>query len=374
MKPRKLVSVSMVALLGVAGAATSQNINPDISVIGDTRLWVTNDASDPKEGRLQIELKSAEFAFQGYLNPYVRADVFAGYHEGSFELEEAYATFLRGLPLGLQSKVGRYRVDFGKLNTLHPHAYSFLDTPLVHQEYLGHEGLADVGVNLNGQVPIGTSVLTLSGNLLKGDFAEGGHEHDEGGGEAHAEEDEPVETDLGYSERISLFVGTGAYAGIEIGANALQGTLDRLTGRHVRLIGADVKYRWAPNRYRSLTLQGEVIRSSRDVLHHHHHGEESDEEPAETERVTGIGFYAFADYRFAQRWNAGAIVERCDSPEEEDVTTGRFGFFGGFQVMEETTLLRLLVRRTDGDEIASPYWDATFQVVFSLGPHKAHWF
>ena len=56
------------------------------------------------------------------------------------------------------------------------------------------------------------------------------------------------------------------------------------------------------------------------------------------------------------------------------MTTRRFGAFAGFQVMEETTIVRLLLRRTDGDEIDEPYNEAILQLVFSLGPHKAHWF
>ena len=365
-------------LVAVAGAAAAQNVNPDISVIGDVRAFITDDASDPKEGRLQLDLHGVELALQGYLNPYARADVFVGYHDGAFELEEAYATILRGLPAGLQLKAGKYRVDFGKLNQLHPHAYSFLDTPLVHQELLGEEGLVDIGVNLNLQAPLGTTVLTVSGNVLKGDFAEG-HAHDHEGDEAVAglrgltaafgggalQAHEEAETDIGYAERLGLFVPTGEYAGFEVGINALQGTLDRQTGREVELLGADAKYRWAPDKYRSLTVQGEWIRSDRDVEHAGEGG---------VERVRADGFYAFLDWRFAQRWNAGVIGERSEMAEEEGVSIERVGAFAGFQLMEETTVLRLLFRHSEGDELAEPVREAVLQLVFSLGPHKAHWF
>ena len=345
-------------------AAQAQNSNPDISVIGDVRAFVTGDASDPREGDLQLDLTGAEVALQGYLNPFARADVYVGYHDDEFELEEAYATILRGLPGGLQLRAGKYRVDFGKLNLLHPHAYSFLDTPLVHQEFLGPEGLADVGFNANVQIPVGASALTISGNVLKGDFAEP-HAHDHGGEEAV--EEETAETGIGYSERVSIYIPTGDYAGFEAGVNALQGVLDAATNSEVALLGADLKYRWAPDKYRSLTVQGEWIRSQRDVVDQHAGKEE-------IARVAASGFYLFADYRFAQRWNAGAILERAEHAEEEGVSTERIGVYAGFQVMEETTVVRLLLRRTDGDEIAEPFNAAVLQLVFSLGPHKAHWF
>lgn len=381
-------SLGVIVCALAAAVAPAQNVNPDISVIGDIRAFTTNDPSDPKEGKPQLDLAGVELALQGYLNPFVRADVYIGYHDGGFEVEEAYATVLRGLPGGLQLRAGKYRVDFGKLNLLHPHAYSFLDTPLLHQAYLGAEGLADVGVNLNWQWPLGNSALTLSGNVLKGDFARP-HEHGE---EHHAhsawrllslraldEEDqgqEAVETGLGYTQRLSLFLPTGSYAGVEVGINALQGKLDTRTGREVRLAGADVKYRWAPNKYRSLTVQGEWIRSKRDLLHHHHEEAHALDEGHEhhRERRSADGFFAFFDWRFAQRWNFGAIGERFDHPEEEGVTGKRTGVFAGFQVMEESTMVRLLLRRTDGTELHRPVREAILQLVFSLGPHKAHWF
>lgn len=389
---RKSILFLTVVFSLAAASAPAQNVNPDISVIGDIRAFTTNDHDDPREGKLQLDLESIELTLQGYLNPFVRADVYIGYHDGSFEVEEAYATVLRGLPGGLQLRAGKYRVDFGKLNLLHPHVYSFLDTPLLHQAYLGEEGLADIGLNLNWQLPLGNAALTLSGNVLKGDFARPhDHGHDE---EAHAhsaarlfrvralDEDEPeheeVETDLGYSQRLSLFLPTGTYAGVAFGANALQGKLDTLTGREVRLLGADVKYRWAPDKYRSLTVQGEWIRSKRDVIHHHHHDAwrqlDEDHEHTEIERHSADGFFAFVDWRFAQRFNLGAIAERFDHPEEEDVTRKRAGVFAGFQVMEETTMVRLLLRRSDGTGMHAPVREAILQLVFSLGPHKAHWF
>ena len=381
----RALSAAVAVLLGAAAAAQTQN--PDISVIGDVRAFVTDDPADPDEGDLQLDLESGELAIQGYLNPFARADLYVGYHDGEFELEELYATILRGLPLGTVLRAGKYRVDFGKLNLLHPHAYSFLDTPLVHQEFFGEEGLADIGLNLNWQVPIGSSSLTISGNLLKGDFAEPhDHDHDEEETAAapagtlrrewlRALEDEPaagteVDTGLGTSERVALFVPTGEWAGVEVGVNALQGTLDEPTDRRVELLGADFKYRWAPDKYRSLTVQGEWIRSERDVPH----DVNGSGDGSQIERVESTGYFAFVDWRLRQRWNLGAIVERTGLAEEAGVAVERAGLFAGFALMEESTMVRLLLRRTDGDGFAEPVNEAILQLAFSLGPHKAHWF
>ncbi len=364
---RRAAALAAVTLL--AAVAAAQNVNPDISVVGDVRAFVNDDSGDPDEGELQLDLHGVELALQGYLNPFARADVYIAYHDEELTVEEAYATILRGLPWGLQVRAGKYRVDFGKLNLLHPHAYSFLDTPLPHRELLGEEGLVDIGANLNSQVPVGSSALTLSVNLLKGDFAEPHHHHEEKLLLSDEDEGDELDPGLGTSERVGLFVPTGDFAGFEVGVNALQGTLDEPSDRRVDLVGADVKYRWAPDRYHSLTLEAEWLRSERDVLHQHEPGADP-----ELEQVRADGYYAFADWRFAQRWNLGTIVEATDLAEEEGVSVERYGVFAGFQVMEETTMLRLLVRRTDDDELSEPYHEAVLQLVFSLGPHKAHWF
>ena len=265
------------------GAALAQNTNPDISVIGDVRAFVTDDATDPKEGDLQLDLTGAEVALQGYLNPFARADVFVGYHDDEFELEEAYATILRGLPGGLQ--LARRQVP-RRLRQAQPAPPPRL---LVPRHPAGAPGAtrrrgprSTSASTLNVQIPVGASALTISGNVLKGDFAEPhAHDHD---GEAPAVEEETAETGIGYSERVSIYVPTGDYAGFEVGVNALQGVLDAATNREVELLGADLKYRWAPDKYRSLTVQGEWIRSHRDVASTEHEGGEEAEHASEVTR------------------------------------------------------------------------------------------
>lgn len=87
--------------------AHAQTKNPNISVISDFRIFVHDDKilADEKN-KLNLNLEEIELAIQGYLNPYARADIFFAKHgiEGSVEIEEASATFLRGLPLGLNIK------------------------------------------------------------------------------------------------------------------------------------------------------------------------------------------------------------------------------------------------------------------------------
>jgi len=100
----------------------AQTKNPDISIITDFRTFIHNDKSrSVTKGKLNLELQEMELAIQGYLNPYARADIYFAKHgiEGEIEIEEAYATFLRGLPWGLNIKAGKYQIRESYLTTIY---------------------------------------------------------------------------------------------------------------------------------------------------------------------------------------------------------------------------------------------------------------
>ncbi|MRR38457.1 hypothetical protein EG829_28180, partial [bacterium] len=151
-------AVSVLVLLAGAETVAQTTINPDITVI-PRFLVVTDDGQKLDEGTREfstpdLQFQEMEIGLQGYLNPYARADIFLAVKGPDLEsislgLEEAYLTILRGLPLDLNVRLGKYRVEFGKLNTLHPHAWPFVSQPLVQGRFLGEEGLNDLGVSLS---------------------------------------------------------------------------------------------------------------------------------------------------------------------------------------------------------------------------------
>jgi len=122
----------------------SQSVtNPDISVI--PRFKISSDdgskLSEKREfSRPDFNLEELELALQAYLNPFARADIIltkAGLDNEPIEVEEAYATILRGLPLDLNLRLGKYKAEFGKLNITHPHAWPFITNPLSIERFLG---------------------------------------------------------------------------------------------------------------------------------------------------------------------------------------------------------------------------------------------
>ena len=110
-----------------------------------------------------------ELFVDGYLNPYARAAGNISYEDGKFSVEELYANIVRGLPLDMQIKAGKYLAGFGQLNIVHPHAWAFVGRPLFHQVYFGPEGFNDIGFNLSFILPTTSFYSNLDLGIFKGD-------------------------------------------------------------------------------------------------------------------------------------------------------------------------------------------------------------
>lgn len=408
--------VLLLLFICMAVASSPAMTQPDISAIGDFRAFTGNyqDAygqETMRNGNLNMRFEGLEFAINGNLNPYTRADIAIANHGDGFEIEEAYATILRGLPLGAQIKAGRYLVDFGKLNTYHPHAYPFVDRPLALRMMFGFDGFIDEGVNVNVLLPVGfyskLSLHALRGKIFEPDA----HAHAEE--EEHEHEEEHIEgrntEDPIFSGRLNGFFPIGERGNLEIGvaglygmyaASGAEGTGDEFYGYHdlwATMYGVDIKYKHRWSDYSSLILHAELIGSRRDRF--------AAGWPVGT--VSTIGGFAFADLQFSKRYNIGAMVdfapgifeggEHDYNPvgELNNTEAGIFDdqnrttsvtLFTGFSLLEETTVIRLFGRMTSYDikdtsklvnidlTEKDDEYTVGLQLLWSLGPHKPHQF
>ncbi len=142
-RPGTYMNVGFTALTD-AGWSTSKNLASILQ--GD---------HDPKVRGFTIP--NTELTLDGAVDPYFRGIanfIFKLDENGEtgVELEEAYVvtTALRG---NLQLKAGQYFADFGRQNTMHPHAWSFVDQPVVLSRMFGPEGLRSQGVRLSWLLP-----------------------------------------------------------------------------------------------------------------------------------------------------------------------------------------------------------------------------
>jgi hypothetical protein len=363
------------------GFARAGVVNPDISVLGQPFMGWTDDASDPSSKRATLHQGEVEMVFDAYLNPYAKGLFIAALGDEGLELEEGYFTLVRGLPAGLQLKGGKYRVGFGKLNPMHPHAVPFAGRPRVLSSYLpGEESLDEIGVSLSGRIPTpGTFSLTAAGDWLQGDTFRIPREGATAGNDPlvldpeagdRAEEARPA-----FAGTLSGFGMLGERSGYELSVSATGGTNNVAAGTRTLVYDAAGKLKlWtAANSY--LVVQGELLRLDREDA-----AWDGTAGAYTSTRVKPMGGYAYADYNFSPRFDAGMLYERFQQPDDPEVHDQSVGAFIGYSLMEETTSFRLdwnhfVPGTPTGLASAPPAVNTlTLRAIFSMGPHKAHQF
>jgi len=372
-----LLSVTIFTAVAPARAGV---INPDISVIGQPFTRWTDALDDPARKRLDLDVGETEFVFDADLNPYARGTFVAALSDEGFELEEGYFAMNRGLPLGLALKGGKYRLGFGKLNPVHPHALPFAERFRVLAEYLpGDESFNETAVQASELFALpGDVAVTLSADWLQGDTfrlerePSGAANDPLAGDPAGDRADEPRPGGLG---RLSAFLPWGDRSGLELGVSGTQGTNNVAAGTRTTVLGADFKGKlWtAPRAY--LVVQGEVLKLDREEA-----GWDSVASAYTRTDVDPIGLYLYADYNFETRYNIGAGYERFQEATIDPTWDQAFRAYAGLALMEETTAFRLDWERsmpgrppgaTEDPEAVNTF---TLRVIFSMGPHKAHQF
>jgi hypothetical protein len=357
--------VAVLFILTSVGSATGQTLsNPDISLIGDFRaIWRSSEAAEfLGTGEFSFVPEEIELAFNGYLNPYMRADAFIGFHiaEEAIDVEEFNLTVLRGLPLGLQFNVGRYLLDFGKINTQHTHQWAWLDEPLMIRTMLGDEGLRTDGARLTALVPVDENALGLSvSGFSSSAFAH--HEHGE------AEEEEEAAPEIMGSGRISFFSQLSDVWSAEIAGSYLTGTYDPAEQLSTHMGGIDGKVRWRPDSYRSFVWIFEAMTGDREVA-------EEDSVSLTVFNVKATGAFTSAQLQMRKRWDVGGFYDWSEDAAIEGMEATALGAWFGFNVVEETARISLVYRHETSDLTVYDDDSVTVQFLWSLGPHKAHIF
>ncbi len=141
---RNYMNISLDGLFALAGS-TARDL--DHIEVGD---------HDPQQRGFNA--RNIELAFDGAVDPYFEG--FANIvfkldndNETEVEVEEAFMQ-TSSLPYNLQLKAGQFFAAFGRLNPVHPHAWEFVDTPLVNGLFLGPDGLRGVGAQTSWTLPL----------------------------------------------------------------------------------------------------------------------------------------------------------------------------------------------------------------------------
>jgi hypothetical protein len=282
--PALILSVS-AAILSVPGAAEAGVTNPDISALGQVVGGYTDDKASSDFEEPTLRFGEMELLLDAYLNPFVRGSFTVSGGEDGFALEEGYAAVVKGLPWGLGLKAGKYRLGFGKINPIHPHAYPFIAPPRSLTALVpgGEEGFNDIGVEVSDLLPtFGDWASTLTAGVIQGQSF-------------HPDEDFKR---LGWQGRWANDFLIGEMGALETGVSIAEGKSISPEWDASYLYGADAKAKFYLPNSSQLTVQAEGVYRrflERGVV-------DGDSVFLQDNRA---GVVAFADYRYHTRWNGG---------------------------------------------------------------------
>ncbi len=261
-----------------------------------------------------------------------------------FEPEELFAESL-SLP-HVTIKAGKFKAAFGRHNTLHTHAFPFIDAPLANQILLGSEGLNDVGLSLAGLLPTSwfseITIQSLSGQSEGLDYFAGSSAND----------------------TVSLLHWKNLWdlseeSTIELGGSGATGR--NSASLTTQLFGADLTFKWRGSRSKAVIWSTEYLsRELNDVT-----------------RERGQGFASWIQYQFDQRWWAQIRGEHLEmknqDPGNPDPIAGqqrKQSVLIGF-IPSEFSGLRLQYDHLD-DGAKKAEQKLMLQFNYSIGAHPAH--
>lgn len=289
------------------GAASA---NPDIALILDVAAAWFSDEPDQRGGHdpqaTGFNLQQLELQFQHNVDPFFGFQANLVFGPEGLELEEAYATTL-ALPGGLQARAGQFLTHMGRLNATHPHAWSFVDQPLVNGKFLGGDGNRGLGVELSWLAPLPWYVMLVgastgaSGECCARSFL--------------GESEPAVEglEDLLHTLRLEQFFPFNDDLSLTWGLSAQLGP--NASGHRTQIYATDLYLRWrpvdAPGRT-ALSWQTEGFARSREDV-----GRTLDD----------VGAYSQLVLDFAQQWQVGARYDWVqginDDPLDPEWTADR---------------------------------------------------
>jgi hypothetical protein len=296
---RNYINLSFDALFA-AGSSTAEDVEA-----------LEFGAHDPKQRGFTVQ--NLETTFDGMVDPYFRGQANIVLQidpdgETTIEAEEAYLETL-SLPWNLQVKGGQYFTEFGRLNPQHPHAWDFVDQPLVNGRFLGPDGLRNPGARLSWLVPTPFySELFFSVQNSQGETAFSFRDTE--GAELIAQRP-AVDTgvhnlgDLLYVPRYAMSFNLGDEHTVLLGASAALGPNASGEDTDTQIYGVDLFYKWKSRHHNRgfpfVTWQTEWMRQryeagaySGDAL--------NPALPAETLRNWGL--YSQVSYGFRRGWVA----------------------------------------------------------------------
>jgi hypothetical protein len=324
----RLIDVSL-DVLSAAGSSTARE--PQLRDL-------QGGGHDPN--RRGFTLQQAELSLTGAVDPYLTGEAHMIWTPDVLELEEAFFT-TQALPWGLQLEGGHFFTEFGLINPLHPHAWHWIDQPIMNTRLFGADGLRAPGARLGWLIPLPWfSELHLGlQNANEGETTSSFLAGEGVGGRPAVRRDVRNLGDLLYLARWNSSWDLTSDLTALVGFSGLHGPNSTGEDGETWIYGGDLKVRWRPaSHFRGwpfLLWQSEVTKrdytadfflAGQDVEpgngDGHSHGDEGEEEEELPEEdIPGTilrdwGFYSQLLYGFRYGWAAGVRYEYATGRNE----------------------------------------------------------
>jgi hypothetical protein len=265
-------------------------------------------AHDPK--KRGFTLQQTELSFYGAVDPYFNLEnhTIIGHDpttgETEVEIEEAFLT-TTSLPFNLQVKAGQYFTEFGRINPVHPHAWDWMDQPVVISRLFGGDGLRNPGARLSWLTPAPWySKVYLGVQNASGETAASFIAPDEVGGRPHLDRFTRNIGDMLVSARWENSLNLTESLTTLWGFSALHGPNNTGPNGETWIGGLDFQMTWRPaDSHRT----GHFVKWQTEVLGRGYQADrfanDFGEIPADT--LHDWGLYTQVEAGFAKRWAAG---------------------------------------------------------------------
>lgn len=336
-----------------------------------------------------FSLRNAEIAFDGAVDPYFKG--FANTvlllderGDTEIELEEAFLQ-TTALPANLQLKAGQFFGGFGRQNQQHPHAWAFVDQPIILNRAFGPDGLRNPGAQLSWLAPL-PFFTELSLGVFNGvgetaySFRNAGENDGTGvdrfAGRATLDRELRGVGDLLFVPRLSTSFDLTEEQTIVAGASAAFGPNDTGPRTRTQIYGLDWYWKWKSPRARA---GFPFVAWQTEALYRRFEAGADAGVPLNAEVLRDYGLYSQLLWGFRPRWTAGLRGEWA---------TGNNTLIDGIDVGRgdrtrlspaltwyptEFSKIRVQYNYDQGQHFADEH-SVWVQLEFLLGAHGAHQF
>jgi hypothetical protein len=319
--------------------------SPAVQLGSNMDLFAGSRNFGPENAQRSFVLREVELSLEAQIKPWLYGMIFLTRPvEEAFEVEEA--AVIADLPLGIKLKAGKYRNEFGLLNTIHEPERPQVSLPLPIIEFLGEEQLREPGVTLGKKFDFGR------GHSAGISFAALNSENNIAFNNAQSR-------DKAYAGKFYYGYKSSAVA-YQFGFSALTGKNDAAGRLATHLQTLDFRFLLQPDYVTDhdyparFMLLGEIFYNQRELS---------------IDRMNKArGYWAVADYQIIPAHHIGAGLEyttgRLDNTLSSKASSIHYSWY-----YSSHGRLQVQMRRLD-TEIVDSGLEVQLQWLIVLGPHR----